>query len=460
MTVVGFLSVFNALGLPQAALRFIPAYSATGKFESLRSFLVRALAVLLAANLVLGVAVLLAGPWIALRVYHTPELQPFVGMFVLIMLLGVFTTFLAQVLGGYKAVARRTVISNFVGIPATMVITVILVSLGLGLSGYVLAQIFSAVLVLGLMAGTAWRLTPRAARAFSSTLPSLEKGVMSFSGAALGLGLLQYLMSETDRVVLGIYRDAREVGIYAVAGSLIIFVTVVLRSVNQIFAPVVSGLSAGEQRAVVSRMFQTLTKWILGLTIPLAAGMIFFASGLMGIFGRDFRAGWLVLVIGTVGQLVNCGVGSSGTLLFMTGHQNALVKIHASMAALMVGLNLALTPRWGMTGAAISMAATVCATNLWYLLEVRRRLGLSPYNRSYLRLLVPLAGALAVLWLWRARLGALHPQWLTIGAAVLLAYAIFISLALALGLDEDDRMIARAVWSRVRSVIPRAEAGV
>jgi O-antigen/teichoic acid export membrane protein len=337
---------------------------------------------------------------------------------------------------------------------------VILVSLGFGLSGYIVAQVASALLVLGLLAGAAWKLTPPEARSFAHRLPSMEKEVVSFSGAALGLGFLQFLMSQTDRIMLGIYRDAREVGIYAVAGAMIVFVTVVLRSVNQIFAPIVSGLHTGQQREVLARMFQTLTKWILGLTVPLAGAMVFFASGLMGIFGRDFRAGWLVLVIGTLGELVNCGVGSSGTLLFMTGHQNTLVKIHAAAAVLMVALNLALTPRWGMTGAAISLAVTVGVTNIWYVIEVRRRLGLLPYNRSYFRLLVPVAGSLLGLWLCRARFGAMHPQWLVIGSAALLAYVLFVGLALAVGLDADDRMIARAVWSRVRSIIPRTEVGV
>ena len=283
---------------------------------------------------------------------------------------------------------------------------------------------------------------------------------MAFSGAALGLSFLEFLMSQADRVVIGIYRDAKALGIYAIAASMIIFVTVILRSVNQIFGPIISDLHAREQPQVLGRMFQTLTKWILGLSIPLAAVMIFFASGLMGIFGADFRAGWLVLVIGTLAQLVNCGVGSSGTMLFMSGHQNTLVKIHGVAAVAMVLLCFALIPRWGINGAALSYGFTTVLTNLWYLLEVRRKLGLVPYNRTYLRLFVPLGGTLLGVWFLRIWLGAAHPQWLMIGLSLLAAYVVFTSLALLMGLDADDRMIARAVWSRIRSVIPRTEVGI
>src|ERR1022692_738726 len=37
-----------------------------------------------------------------------------------------------------------------------------------------------------------------------------------------------------------------------------------------------------------------------------------------GIGGRDFEAGWSVLVIGTLGELIDCGVGSVGFLLLMS----------------------------------------------------------------------------------------------------------------------------------------------
>lgn len=460
MTVVGFLGVFNALGLHRAALRFVPAYCATKRVDLLRGFLWRAMLVLVVANVILGAAVLWVGPWVAVRFYHTPELIPYLWMFVAIMLLGVLTAFLGHVLGGYKAVARRTVLTNFISTPAMMILTVILVMAGLSLWGYLAAQIASAVTLSILMAVAVWKLTPRPARSFGGGLPPFEKEVVAFSGAALGLSFLDFLMSQTDRIAIGIYRDPKSLGVYAVAASMIVFVTVILRSVNQIFGPIISDLHAREQPQVMRRMYQTLTKWILGLTVPLAGVMIFFAPGLMGIFGRDFRAGWLVLVIGTAAQLINCGVGSSGTMLLMSGHQNTLVKVHAGSAALMVVLCFVLTPRWGINGAALSLGITTGVTNLWYLIEVKRKLSFSPYNRTYVRLVVPLLGTVAAIWLLQVRFGDAHPQWLVITLSAVAAYVVFTGLALTMGLDADDRMIARAVWSRIRSVIPRTEAGI
>ena len=115
---------------------------------------------------------------------------------------------------------------------------------------------------------------------------------------------------------------------------------------------------------LLGRLFQTLTKWILGLTLPLGCVIIVFARELMRIFGPEFEAGWPILVIGTVGQLINCGVGSVGYLLLMSGQQRRLIRIQAVMAVVMVGLSLLLIPKLGLTGlrsgAAVTNAVQQC----------------------------------------------------------------------------------------------------
>ncbi len=452
MTIVGLLGIFNALGLPYSAVRFVASYTATGKFDLLRGFLVRSIALLLFFNLLLGGAVLLIGPWVAVHIYHTPALNRYLGLFALIMIFGALTGFLGQVLTGYKDVARRTVITSFIGNPLTMVFTLGLVAAGLGLWGYIFAQAASAFVVIVLLGFAVWKLTPRAARAFSGRLASIEKDVISFSAVVFAMDSLGFVMSQADKILIGFYLNARELGIYAMAAAMVAFVPTVLQSVNQIFSPTIADLHARGQGELLGRLFQILTKWILGLTLPLGCVIIVFARELMRIFGPDFEAGWPILIIGTLGQLINCGVGSVGYLLLMSGQQRRLIRIQAVMAAVMVGLSLLLIPRWGLTGAALAAAVTNAVSNVWYLHEVRSKLGLFPYNRGYFRLLPPLGGSLCMLLLLRFALGGL-PPWMTLAIDLVASYLAFVVIALAVGLDEDDRLIARVLWSRVRGMV-------
>ena len=82
---------------------------------------------------------------------------------------------------------------------------------------------------------------------------------------------------------------------------------------------------------------------------------------------------------------------------------------------------------------------------------VHARLDLLPYNRQALRLVLPAAASALVTvggWWW------VRPQtsfWAMI-AVLGAAYAVFVAIAAVVGLDPDDRIIARAVWQRLRAL--------
>jgi len=300
-----------------------------------------------------------------------------------------------------------------------------------------------------------WKLMPPAARRLRAHLPRMEAEVVHFSAAVFGVGGLEFLLSQTDKILLGFFLDARRVGIYATAMALVAFAQIVLSTVNQIFSPVIADLHARGERAVLGRLFRTLTKWILGLTIPLAAVMIVFAPSLMRLFGSDFEVGWPILVIGAAGQLVNCATGSVGYLLLMSGNQRRLIKVQATMAATTVLLNLVLIPLLGFIGAALVSSVINIVSNFWYLAEVRKALGMSPYHRGYFALLPPslaVAGLLIALRYFGYRdLGAF-----SIVAAIAGSYMVFTGGMLLFGLDSDDRIVLGGVWTKVRALLGRS----
>jgi O-antigen/teichoic acid export membrane protein len=184
----------------------------------------------------------------------------------------------------------------------------------------------------------------------------------------------------------------------------------------------------------------------------LAFVMIIFAQPIMRIFGHDFSAGWPILVIGTLGQLVNCGVGSVGFLLLMSGNQRRLVRVQAIMAVVMIVLSLLLVPHWGILGAAVAAAITNVGVNVLNLIEVNAALRITPYNSSYLKLLPPVVLSLLIVLLMTHLSGFAKAEWIVILFALVLAYAVFTMGAFLMGLDADDRLIVSAVWLRVRGI--------
>jgi polysaccharide biosynthesis protein len=163
MTVGGLASIVGAAGLPQTANRFVAVYASTDQNRKLGRFLWtglailavtnfcvgacewlvcpkppagswrcmrvlaktarlavffwHGLAILAVTNFCVGVAMVVGKRWIAFQLYHTPVMTRYMHFFAAIMVLGALTTFLGQSLAGYNDVARRTVITNFIGTP-------------------------------------------------------------------------------------------------------------------------------------------------------------------------------------------------------------------------------------------------------------------------------------------------------------------------------------------------------
>jgi len=458
MTIIAFLGVFNGFGLPQTAVRFVAHYTSSGNAEQLRQFVVSATGIVLSANVALGLLILWFGPWVAVHFYHTPALTPYMTLLAAIMMLGALTGLYGKIVQGHKEVSRLTVITDFVGTPLTIALTVVLTAWGVGLRGYLLAQVLSAAAVLGLLGRLVWKLTPGVhLLKVKFSLP--ESQVTSFSATVAGMALLNFLIGQSDKVLIGFYSNARLLGIYAVAASLVAYIPIALQSVNQIFSPVISDLHTRGERQLLERIYQTLTRWVLAFTLPLVIVIIVFSKPLMRVFGPGFESGWLVLVIGALGQLINSGVGSVGFLLLMSGNESKLIRVQAAAALITVGLGLLLVPRWGIVGAAIVVAITTVFTNILNLVLVHQLLRFFPYNRRSLRLLAPTIVSTVVVVLCKEILHNVLAAMATVVVGLLLAYVAFAVVWAGSSLDADDRVIGRAAWSKVKGFLPTIDVG-
>jgi len=125
----------------------------------------------------------------------------------------------------------------------------------------------------------------------------------------------------------------------------------------------------------------------------------------------------------------------------------------------MVAATFGLVRPFGIAGVALAGALTNVLTNYLCLRQVRVALQLSPYNRTYLRLLGPCLASLVVTaglrLLVRSSNLHLHPEWFWIGIALVVSYASFCGLMLLAGLDDDDKMIVAAIRGRVLGAMGR-----
>ena len=153
------------------------------------------------------------------------------------------------------------------------------------------------------------------------------------------------------------------------------------------------------------------------------------------------------------GQAVNVATGGVAFILIMTGFTGLDLLDNAVGIAVLVGLAVGLTAAFGMEGTAAAAAVSIAALNVVRLLQVRRRVGIQPYEPAYLRLALP-AGAAAAAALGAHAVLSGQPWWVSLaatGVCGLGAYALL--LPFALSAEERQALSSRieGLWSSSRT---------
>lgn len=186
------------------------------------------------------------------------------------------------------------------------------------------------------------------------------------------------VLSHTDTLMIGAMLGAESVGIYTVVLKTSVWVQFILRSVNAISAPMIASLYARGERQRLQQLVSTIAQWMFYPALIVALALIVFATTVLRLFGSQFEAGRIALIILIVGQLVNVGAGSVGYLMIMTGHQLESAQVMAVSAGVNLVLNMVGIRWWGITGAAAATAISMALWNVWLYILVVKRLNVRP----------------------------------------------------------------------------------
>ena len=186
------------------------------------------------------------------------------------------------------------------------------------------------------------------------------------------------ILNQTDTLMIGSLLDPAEVGVYSAALKTAAWVNFVLISVNAIAAPMFATLHAQGDRQGLQRLVSVISRCIFFPALLIAGGLVLFAEPILSLFGKEFGAAKLPMMILAIGQLVNVGAGAVGYLLNMTGHQNQCAKVVGCCAILNLFLNWISIPYLGILGAAIATAISMSLWNIWMNALVVKHLGVNP----------------------------------------------------------------------------------
>ncbi len=444
-TVTRIVTLISPLGLNSGVIRFGSRYwkedDAGFKGVILQSLITAAL-----SSIVLGALCFGSATWLSHAVFKKPELVPVLRWFALSFPLVALLT----VAAASTRISQRmkfSVLAEDISQPAVeLFLVIVLVGvLRAGLVGAMFACLGSFIFAFILSIRYLFRLFPCLT---VSDLPAQFPGraLLAFSLPASLTGVLGVMGLWVNRLFVGFYCNAAQVGIYQAASYIPVSVAIVVGAVGAIFSPMAADLSHRRQIAIIQELYRVGTKWTLYAAIPPILIMCFAPRELLVVlFGASYAVGAHALIIMAIGQLLNAGSGCVAMLLVMSGHQKITSALFAAMFTLNLILSAVFIPRWGIVGAAW---ATICTgIGLWIpaLLIAWRRLKIQPYDQRFLKLL--LATLLAFF-------AMLIPIPLTsdlgrLSVVTTFAVGVFWGTLLIVGLDPEDREFTGRVRTRL-----------
>jgi O-antigen/teichoic acid export membrane protein len=189
--------------------------------------------------------------------------------------------------------------------------------------------------------------------------------------------LLAIVGEQTGLLLVGVYAGAAAVGVYSVGLNGSRLVALGLLAVNVPLAPIVARLHASGDPAAVADLVRRSRRAVLAVTAALFLSMVLLQNVFLGLFGPEFTAARLPLLILCVGQLLNGACGPVALLLAMTHHEREVVAAMALNLVISLVFGLWLIPAWGELGAAVAATVALAAWNLFLVQRVARHLGLN-----------------------------------------------------------------------------------
>jgi O-antigen/teichoic acid export membrane protein len=367
--VVRIGSVIAQFGLSRAVLRFTAANAAGAEWGRVEGLYRWALTI----SSVLAIATIAVVFWQAGRVaalFSEPSLALPLRYMSLGILPWALVSLQAQFLLGLQK-TRDALLVEGVAIPLISLPLLAVLGSRLGLVGASVS--FAAAAVLALMLGRVLWL--RATRSRETRPDRFDTRVLLRTSLPLfWMDLTSVVIGMTDTLILGVWRDATEVGVYNVARRVAVLTSAMLTAVNVVVAPKFAGMYQRGELAAISRLARRSAKLVTAAALPYLLAVVLVPHWILGVFGREFAAGSTALVLLAFGQFVSAATGSVGYLLIMTGHEKAMRNNTVVAAALNVVLQLALIPSFGFVGAAAATMISSVVSNLVAMVLVWRYL--------------------------------------------------------------------------------------
>jgi O-antigen/teichoic acid export membrane protein len=413
-TAIGVAATLVELGLTSASQRSFFDYTDEQPGER-RTVLSTAVMTYVASALVAAIALILARRPVAEFLFNEPRETDLIVLAAITIPAGALLNFTREVMRLHFRVWQyltSALIAGVVGTGATLIALLVLHAKVVGLLvSAVIAATIAAVYGLVVVGSD---LTARFSRR--------ELRIMLDYGLPLvPMALSLWALALIDRIMLSRLSNLSQVGEYAIANRLGVFLTFGAMALGTAFSPFIFSLYAEdpEEEKLIRARAMTYTAVVFALITIL---MALFAREAFKLIAPRFNTAYEAVGLVAFGLAVN-GIGLiASTGIGLARRTRSLIWLTLAAASVNIALNFVVIPAWGMLGAAFATAVAYTALfGLYYMQS--QRVYYTPFDLSRLLRLAPLTAAAAAV-------GAIPIEPLALALAIKTAVVILFLISL------------------------------
>jgi O-antigen/teichoic acid export membrane protein len=364
-SVTAYFSLLD-LGYSGALVKFVAQYRSQRDSKGLNEILSTIFYVFTACSMVAYVMAILLAVFLP-RVFKVAPDQVATARIVLLVtslnvVLGIAFSVFGAVVNGFQRYDLNNVVATVSGI-VTALVNVVVLLMGFGLVGLVVAIIAVRVCTYWIYRANAYRVFPDLKIRPSRFRRARLREVTGFSVHIAVIDWANRMNYSMDAVIIGAFMNTTAVAVWAIGQRLAELTQRLASQLNDMLFPAVVAHNTAARLDRLQGIFIQGTRLSLAAVIPLAGGMLLLADLLVGAWvGQDFNGSVRVLQLLSLVVIVRVGSATASTLLKGSGEHRLVATANIVAAVVNAALSIALVKPLALIGVAVGTLIPVCLT--------------------------------------------------------------------------------------------------
>ena len=393
LSVTGYMGLLDA-GLKVSVVKHVARYHAVDDTTGVSRVVSTALLIYGGLSVLIVGLSLAVGPLVPRMFTMAPEAMSIAQTVLVITSLTLATTLILSVFNGLLAGLQRYDHSNLIGAGIVIVRSVVIVAFvaqGYGIVSLGLIHLVSQIVGGLLTVRRAYKEVPGLRLSWSLAGSDTAKTLYGYSFFILLNNVAMFLLFNSAEIVIGAMLGVAAVTYYAIAGSLLQYLSRLIGTMTQVLHPYASAQDAKGDVDGMRRLVVHGTKACLLIGLPVSLTFV--------LIGKDFIRFWMgpsyaevagpLLVFLTIARLFWLSQSSTGNILLGIGRHKLLTAVNLITGIAGLGLGALLIPRFGLLGMAVGMFIPMVITQGLVLPPLTARLFQMPMGQYWKEAYMP-----------------------------------------------------------------------